>query len=119
MKLNLKGKFKKTPKAEKGLAEKKTERERVEERREEVLARGRKFKYPLQYAKHKLVINTVIIGIVAVFLMMTAGNFALYKFQDTGDIMYRISRLIPVPVAEISGEKVRVKLQKEKTMLRR
>ena len=29
----------------------KTELERVEERREEVLSKGRKFKYPLQYAK--------------------------------------------------------------------
>ena len=37
----------------------KTEREKVEERREEVLAKGRKFKYPLQYTKHKLVINTI------------------------------------------------------------
>ena len=45
--------------------EKKTEREKVEERREEVLTRGRKFKYPLQYAKHKLVINTIIIAVVA------------------------------------------------------
>ena len=34
-----------------------TEKEKVEERREEVLARGRKFKYPLQYAKHRLMIN--------------------------------------------------------------
>ena len=107
MKLGLKGKLKKSARAEKKLAERKTEREKVEERREEVLARGRKFKYPLQYAKHKLVINTIIIGVVAVVLMLVAGQLALYKFQDTGDIMYRISRLIPVPVAEISGEKVR------------
>ncbi len=87
--------------------EKKTEREKVEERREEVLARGRKFKYPLQYAKHKLVINTIVIGVLTVVAMVTAGGLALYKFQDTGDIMYRISRIIPVAVAEIDGERVR------------
>ena len=45
--------------------DKKTEREKVEERREEVLARGRKFKYPLQYAKHKVVNLTIIISILA------------------------------------------------------
>ena len=87
--------------------ERKTEKEKVEERREEVLSRGRKFKYPLQYAKHKLVINTVIIAVVGVVLLVVAGWAALYKFQDMGDIMYRISRVVPVPVASVDGEKVR------------
>ena len=58
--------------------ERKTEREKVEERREEVLSRGRKFKYPLQYAKHKLVINTVVIAVVGVVLLMVSGWAALY-----------------------------------------
>ncbi len=102
MKLGLKEKFGKG----KG-GEKKTEKEKVEQRREEVLARGRKFKYPLQYAKHKLVINAIIVGVLGVGLMMLAGGLALYKFQDTGDIMYRISRIVPVAVAEVDGEKVR------------
>lgn len=87
--------------------ERKTEKEKVEERREEVLSRGRKFKYPLQYAKHKLIINTVVIAVVAVVLLVAAGWAALYKLGDMGDIMYRISSIIPVPVAEIEGKKVR------------
>ena len=87
--------------------ERKTEREKVEERREEVLSRGRKFKYPLQYAKHKLVINTVIIAVVGVVLLVVAGWAALYKFQDMGDIMYRISLVVPVPVANVDGKSVR------------
>ena len=87
--------------------ERKTEREKVEERREEVLSRGRKFKYPLQYAKHKLVINTVVIAVVGVVLLVVAGWAALYKFQDMGDIMYRISLVVPVPVASVDGKNVR------------
>ncbi|MBR2587319.1 SurA N-terminal domain-containing protein [Candidatus Saccharibacteria bacterium] len=86
--------------------EHKTEREKVEERREEVLSRGRKFKYPLQYAKHKLVINTIIIATVGVVLLVIAGWAALYKFQDMGDIMYRISRVVPVAVAKVDGKNV-------------
>lgn len=85
----------------------KTEKERVEERREEVLARGRKFKYPLQYAKHKMMINTVVIAFVAVLALGLTGFLELYKFQDMGDIMYRISCILPLSVAEIDGEKVR------------
>lgn len=85
----------------------KTEREKVEERREEVLAQGRKFKYPMQYAKHKLVINTVLVALIAVILMVVVGWAMLYKIQDTGDMIYRVTQVLPVPVAEVAGEKVR------------
>ncbi|MBR3319540.1 SurA N-terminal domain-containing protein [Candidatus Saccharibacteria bacterium] len=85
----------------------KTEKEKVEERREEVLSRGRKFKYPLQYAKHKLVINTVIVAVVGVAALIAIGWAMLYKFQDMGDIMYRISLVVPVPVASVDGKDVK------------
>ena len=87
--------------------EPKTEKERVEERRDEVLARGRKFKYPMQYAKHKLVINTLVVAVVAIILMIVVGWAMLYKFQDTGDMVYRVTQVIPVPVAEVQGTQVR------------
>ena len=85
----------------------KTEREKVEERRDEVLARGRKFKYPMQYAKHKLIINTIVIAVVAIVLMVVAGWAMLYKFQDTGDMIYRVTQVVPVPVAQVDGANVR------------
>lgn len=85
----------------------KTEREKVEERRDEVLARGRKFKYPMQYAKHKLIINTIVVAVVALVLMVVAGWAMLYKFQDTGDMIYRVTQVFPVPVARVDGANVR------------
>lgn len=85
----------------------KTEREKVEERREEVLSKGRKFKYPMQYAKHKLVVNTVIVAVVAIVLMIAMGWAMLYKFQDTSDMIYRVTQVVPVPVASVDGEWVR------------
>ena len=81
--------------------------ETIEEHREEVLAKGRKFKYPFQYAKHRLVINTIIIGVVAVILLVGFGWLQLYKFQSTHDILYRFTKVIPVPVARVDGENVR------------
>ena len=83
----------------------KTEREKVEKRREEVLAQGRKFKYPMQYAKHRLIINTVVVAVVAIVLMVVAGWAMLYKLQDTGNMIYRVTQVIPVPVAEVDGAK--------------
>lgn len=84
-----------------------TEKEKVEERREEVLARGRKFKYPLQYAKHRLIFITIIIVILAFAAAVGLGYVALYKFGYTNDMLYRLTNAIPVPVAKIDDELVR------------
>lgn len=79
----------------------------VAEHREQVLAGGRKFKYPIQYARHKLVINTIVISVVAVIILMIIGWFQLYRAQNTSDFMYRVTRIIPVPVAYIDNEPVK------------
>ena len=86
--------------------ERKTEKQRVDERREEILAKGRKFKYPLQFAKHRLVAITVIISVLAILVMTAVGWFLLYKKQSEGDIIYRVARVLPVPVAKVDGENV-------------
>jgi len=97
---------KKLPGAEKREA-KKSEKQKLDERREEVLAKGRKFKYPLQFAKHRLVLITVIVSIFAVIALVGVGYAALYKVQDAGDIVYRITKVLPVPIAKIDGKSVR------------
>ena len=66
--------------------EHKTEKEKLDERREEILAQGRKFKYPMQFAKHRLVIATIIVALVALVLAGLIGWLSLYKTQSTGDI---------------------------------
>lgn len=84
-----------------------TEKEKLEERRKEVLSKGKKFKYPMQYAKHHLVLVTIVIAVLALVAAGVAGWAMLYKAQDTGDVIYRLTKVLPVPVAEIDGEKVR------------
>ena len=39
--------------------------------------------------------------------MVVAGWLALYQFQSTGEMMYRVTQVLPVPVAEVDGAKVR------------
>jgi len=85
----------------------KTEKEKVEERREEVLANGRKFKYPLQYAKYKLVLITIAISTVALIALVAVGWASLYKWQDTGDITYRVTKVLPLAVAKVDNEDVK------------
>lgn len=84
-----------------------TEKEKVEQRRAEVLARGRKFKYPIQYAKHHVVLITIIIAFFVSVGIFVFGWATFYKFQDTGEITYRISRFLPLYVADVDDEKVK------------
>ena len=83
---------------------KKTEQERVEERREEVLSRGRKFKYPLQLTKHRIVISTILISVVVIALIVVGGWLALYKFGMTDDLLFRVTKIIPASVANVDSE---------------
>lgn len=83
---------------------KKTEQEKVDERREEVLAKGRKFKYPLQWTKHRIVINTILISLIMIALIIIGGWLALYKFGMTDDLLFRVTRIIPIPVASVDGQ---------------
>lgn len=80
--------------------------ETVAEHRERILAGGRKFKYPVQYAKHRLVFNAIIITIAVVIVAIIIGWWQLYPAQNTSALMYRITRIIPVPVAVVNGEQV-------------
>ena len=88
-------------------SEKKTEKQRVEERREEVLKSGRKFKYPLQYAKHKTMFFSIIVGILALVGLSAGGYYALYKANSSSDILYRLTTVLPIPVAKVDDENVR------------
>lgn len=84
----------------------KTEQEKVEERREEVLAKGRKFKYPAQWTKHRIVISTIMISIIIVTMIVMGIWLALYKLGMTDDLLFRITKIVPVPVASVDSENV-------------
>ena len=79
----------------------------VTEHRKRVLAGGRKFKYPIQYSRHKLVINTVIISTLALLLVGAFGWWQLYPRQNTSEFAYRVVAVVPLPVASVDGESVR------------
>lgn len=76
------------------------------EHRERVLAGGRKFKYPVQYQRHKLVINTIIIAVAALVILVGVGWYLLYPAQNSSEFMYRVTKVIPVPVAMVDGQPV-------------
>ena len=80
--------------------------ETVAEHREYILAGGRKFKYPIQYSRHRVVINTIIITVSTVLLLLLVGWWQLYVAQNTTTFFYRVTKVTPVPVASVNGRLV-------------
>lgn len=81
--------------------------ETVAEHRERILAGGRRFKYPIQYARHRLVFNTILVTVAALLLLTFLGWWQLYPMQNTGTFFYRVTRVLPLPVASVDGEMIR------------
>lgn len=81
--------------------------ETVAEHRKRILAGGRRFKYPMQYARHRLVINAILLTVAALVVLAFVTWQQLYVTQNTGTFFYRLTRIIPLPVASVNGELVR------------
>lgn len=77
--------------------------ETVAEHREEVLKGARKYIYPLQHSKHKIVVISSALFITTVMAILVYGGLALYKFQSTSTFVYRIAQVIPLPIARVDG----------------
>jgi hypothetical protein len=80
--------------------------ENVEDHREAVIKRGRKFKLPVALSKYRVVLYTIIIALMAGALVGLFGYLELYKFQNTSNVMFRITRVVPVPVARVADQNV-------------
>lgn len=76
----------------------------VAQHREKVLAAGRKHKYPIQYTKRRLVWITMFVSVAILAIFVGLGWVQLYLWKDTSDIAYRITKILPLPVANIDGE---------------
>lgn len=81
--------------------------ETVAEHRERVLAGGRKFKYPLQYTKHRILFISVVISVLALVIFICFFVWQLYFAQAYDRFTYGLTRVLPVPVAKVDTELVR------------
>ncbi len=73
--------------------------ETVAAHREEVLGSARKYIYPLQHSKHRIVIISTTIFIVALVVFLTYATLALYRFQSSSTFIYRVTQVLPFPIA--------------------
>lgn len=72
----------------------------VADHREEVLSSARKYIYPLQHSKHRVVRISIAILLAVIITFFVVIGLCLYKFQSTGAFIYDVTRIVPFPVAK-------------------
>lgn len=77
--------------------------ETVAEHREQVLSRARRYILPLQHSKHRIVTISVTLFIIMIVAFFTYTTLALYRFQSTSTFIYRVTQVIPFPIARIGS----------------
>lgn len=78
--------------------------ETVTEHREEVLSSARKYIYPLQHSKHRVVKISIGLFIALVVVFFTGVGLALYKFQSTSTFIYDVTKILPFPVGKAGNK---------------
>ena len=78
--------------------------ETVAEHREEVLSSARKYIYPLQHSVRRIVAVSAGIFAVLLFGFFVYCILALYRFDTASTFSYRVTQVIPFPVAKACGQ---------------
>lgn len=78
--------------------------ETVAEHREEVLGSARKFIYPLRHSLRKIVSISAIIFVALAVAFIVYCILALYRFGSTSTFIYRVTQVIPFPVARAGSD---------------
>jgi len=74
--------------------------ETVAEHREAVLSGARKYIYPLQHSKRRIVRISISLLVLAVVFFFSYCGVGLYKLQLTSGFIYDVTRVIPFPIAK-------------------
>lgn len=70
--------------------------------REDVIGRARKYIYPLQHSKHRIILISTSVLILSIIAFFTYCTLALYNFQNSSTFIYRVTQVLPFPVAQIN-----------------
>ena len=74
--------------------------ETVAEHREQVLGRARKYIYPLQHSSHRILVLSSLISSGVLILFFGYCTLALYKFNASSTFIYKITQVVPFPIAK-------------------
>lgn len=77
--------------------------ETVAEAREDVLRGARKFIYPLSHSKHRVLMTSTILVVVAILGFFGSMVWLLYRRKDTSNFTYKVTQIVPFPIAKVGS----------------
>src|SRR4249920_990301 len=77
--------------------------ETIAQHREQVLSGARKYIYPLQHSKNRIVLITSVIVVGAIISFLVYCSFALYRYYQYNTFIYRVTQVAPFPVARVDN----------------
>lgn len=77
--------------------------ETIAEHREDVLSGARKYIYPLAHSKHRIIVITTGIIVTTIVAFLIYCGLALYKFYQYNSFLYRVTQVVPFPIAREGG----------------
>lgn len=80
--------------------------ENIEVHREQVLKGARKYIYPLAHSKRRIIAVTVSVMLAAIIGLLVYVSLALYKFYQYNTFVYRVTQVVPFPIARAGGHYV-------------
>ncbi len=69
-----------------------------------MLSSARKFIYPLQHSRQRIVKISIVLFIFGLALFIVFTLVSLYKFQSSSTFMYGVTRVLPLPVAKAGSD---------------
>lgn len=80
--------------------------ETIAEHREDVLSGARKYIYPLNHSKHRIVLITSTIIVSALISLLIYCMLGLYRLYQYNTFLYRATQVIPFPIAKAGSHYV-------------
>ena len=78
----------------------------INEHREQVLKGARKYIYPLSHSKRTIVAITITVIVTALIALLVYCTLAFYRYYQYNTFVYRVSQVIPFPIAKAGGKYV-------------
>jgi len=73
--------------------------ENVAEHREDILSGARKYIYPLQHSKHRIVVLTTTLVVATIMVFFASIVFLLYRQQTSSTFIHQVTKVLPFPIA--------------------
>lgn len=102
----LKDRLKKRGEVEKPSGKAAVTNKTVEQHRDEVIGRAKKYIYPLKHSKRRIFWVSFSVILAAIIVFLGYSVLALYEFKSDSTFIYRVTQVIPFPIAKAGNSYV-------------